>query len=116
VDFAELGILPPFLHRTLTSITSPHFSEFSLLLFQSRYGYSHKEGDPRRGMSWRTGWEAVDEDLYALATRRDDFRVVIQIVTGKLAVATVETLFPRMKSKGSLVITQQTASRTRPWR
>ena len=113
VDFAELGILPPFLHRTLTSITSPHFSEFSLLLFQRSYGYNYKEGDSRRGISWGTGWEVVDEDLYAHAARRDDFQVVIQIVTGKSTVAAVEALFPRMKSKGSLVITQKPTLRPR---
>ena len=103
VNFVELDILPPFLHGTLTSISSPHFSEFSLRLCQE---FNPTGGPGNRKTLWGIGWEVVDEDLYELAARRDDFRCAVQIVTGESTVAAVEALFPRMKSKGSMVITQ----------
>ena len=115
VDFVELDILPPFLHKALVSISSPHFSEFSLRLFPGLHDFDSDEGtggwrtqDSRREVeTLGAGWEAVDEDLYVLAAGRDDFRFTIEFVTGQLTVATVEECFPRMKSRGSLVITQQ---------
>ena len=104
VDFVELDILPPFLHKTLTSISSPYFSEFSLRLCQ--------EFNPTRGgrtsrkTLWGTGWEVVDEVLYTHAARRDDFLFEVRIITGESTVAAVEAIFPRMKSEGSLLITE----------
>ena len=47
----------------------------------------------------------IDEDLYAHAARRDDFRFVVNIVAGESTEAAVEALFPRMKLKGSLMVT-----------
>ena len=104
VDFEELDILPPFLHKTLTSISSTRFSEFSLRLCQGALG-SRNRGTIGRKTSWGTGWEVVDEDLYAHTAGRDDFRFMVQIVTDESTEADVEALFPRMKSKGSLLIT-----------
>ena len=115
VGFAELDILPPFLHKTLASISSPHFSGFSLRLFQRFYEFD-PNGDPKRWSShgnrwevrtWGAAWDVVDEDLYALAAGRNDFRFTIEFVKGQSTVAAVEARFPRMKSKGSLVIRQQ---------
>jgi len=106
VDFAELDVLPPFLHEALTSISSPHFSEFSLRLFKGMLPeLTREEGAGDRKTSWGTGWEMVDEDLYAHAARKDDFRFVVNIVVGESTEADVEALFPRMKSKGSLLVT-----------
>jgi len=51
-----------------------------------------------------TGWEIVDEDLYACAARRSDFRFVIEIPSRESKEAVVEALFPRMKETGSLLI------------
>ena len=103
VDFAELEILPPFVLKTLASISSPHFSEFSLrLVWGGNFG-----GTGHRKTLWGAGWEVVDENLYARTAQRGGFRFAIQIVTGESTEATIEALFPRMKSKGSLLITQQ---------
>ena len=106
MDFPELEILPPFLRKTLTSISSPHFSEFSLRLCQGWQDFKPRGGGNRRRV-WGTGWEVVDEDLYVHATRRDDFRFTVEILIGLSTVAAVEERFPRMESKGSLFITQQ---------
>ena len=110
VDFAELDILPPFIHKALASISSPHFSEFFLRLTQGKFGFGHNGGNPGRGISWGTGWEVVDKELCAFAAGRDDFRFGVQILTGKSTEAEVEALFPRIKSKRALVVTQQ-----KPW-
>ena len=104
MDLEELDVLPPFLHKTLTSISSPHFSEFSLRLFE---GFDRKGGFGRRKTSWGAGWGVVDEDLCALAARRDGFRFMIEIVPWESTMAAVEVLFPRMKSKDSLFVTWQ---------
>jgi len=105
VDFAELDILPPFLHKTLASIPSPHFSEFSLRLFQGiLQRYVRGEAADNRKILWGAGWEMVDEVLYGHAARREDFRFVVNIVAGESTEADVEALFPRMKSRGSLLI------------
>ena len=105
VDFVELKILPPFLHGVLTSISSPHFAEFSLRLFRGTFDeYLRDQGAGDRKTLWGNGWEMVDEDLYAHAARRDDFRVVVNVVAGESTKAAVEALFPRMKSKGSLSV------------
>jgi len=109
VDFVELDILPPFLHRTLTSISSPYFSEFSLRLCQGALQFAHGGASSRR-TSWGEGWEVIDEDLYAHAAGGDDLRLVVQIVAGESTEAAVEELFPRMKSKGSLVVAWE-----QPW-
>jgi len=106
VNFVELDILPPFIHEVLTSISSPYFSEFSLRLCCERAKFKSVWGVSGRKTLWGTGWEVVDEDLYAHAARRDDFRFAVQIVTGESTAAAVEALFPRVKSKGSLLITQ----------
>jgi len=110
VDFAELDVLPPFVYKTLASVSSPQFSEFSLRLSE---GYNHDQGPGDRRTVWGTGWEMVDEELYTRASRRDGFRFVIQIVPGESTEAAVETLFPRMKSNGSLLITRQQLHRWR---
>ena len=104
VDFAELDILPPFVLKTLGSISSPHFSEFSLRLLR---GLSLKEDAGCRETLWGAGWEAVDEDLYARTAQSGGFRFAIKIVTGESTEAAVEAIFPRMKSKGSLFIAQK---------
>ena len=107
VDFVELDILPTFLHKVLTSISSPHFSDFSLRLFQGYlqvFARATGQGVSDRRTLWGLGWEMVDEALYAHAVRRDDFRFVINIVAGESTEAAVEALFPRMKSNGSLVV------------
>jgi len=109
VDFVELDILPPFVRETLASVSSPHFSEFSLRLCP-RLGFSLWRGASDRRTFWGAGWEVVDEDLYVRATRRDGFRFAIQIVPGESKKAAVEALFPRMKSLGSLLITKP-----QPW-
>jgi len=106
VDFAELDILPPFLHKTLASIWSPHFSEFSLRLSQGILNLNPNRRARGRKTLWGTGWDVVDEDLYACAVQRDDFRFVVQIMTGESIEAAVEALFPRMKYNGSLFITR----------
>jgi len=106
VDSIELDILPSFLHKTLTSISSPHFSEFSLLLSQGWLDFE-LNGGANVPKVWGPGWEVVDEDLYVHAVRRDNFRFKVEIVIGQSTVAAVEAHFPRMKSKGSLVITQR---------
>ena len=114
VDFAELDILPPFLHKTLTSISSPHFSRFSLRLFQGFHEFDpNGDGDwssrdnKWEVRTWDAAWDIVDEDLYALAAGRNDFRFMVEFVKGQSTVAAVEARFPQMKSKGSLVIRQQ---------
>ena len=102
VDFEEFDAVPRFLHETLTSISSPHFSEFSLQLLR---GFHYRRGSGGRNtLLWGAGWEIVDEDLYACAARNDSFRFVIVIPTGESTEVAVEALFPQMKSKGSLVI------------
>jgi len=106
VDFAELDILPPFLHKTLTSISSPHFSEFSLLLRRGWHDIGPNGGANNRRRVWGTGWEVVDEVLYAHAAGRDDFRFTVKVEVGLPKVAAVWAHFPRMRSKGSLVIAQ----------
>jgi len=116
VDFAKLDILPPFLHKTLTSISSPHFSEFSLRLSQGFFEFD-PNGNPDRWKggcdnrwevrTWCAGWDVIDEDLYAHAAGRDDFRFTIEFVTGQSTEAAIEARFPRMKSNGSLVIIQR---------
>ena len=107
VDFVELDVLPPFLHKTLTSISSLHFSKFFLRLSRNPLELDPDAGLGDRKTAWGTGWDVVDEDLYAHAVRRDDFWFVVQIVTGESTEAVVEALFPRMKSHGSLLITRQ---------
>jgi len=107
VDFVELDVLPPLLHKALTSISSPHFSYFSLRLFQGSLEPNPDAGPGDRKTLWGAGWNVVDEALYAHAVRRDDFRFMVQIVTGESTEAAVEGLFPRMKSNGSLLITRQ---------
>jgi len=102
VDFAELDILPPFVLKTLASISSPHFSEFSLQLL---WGYS-LDKDCRETL-WGAGWEVVDKDLYVWTAQSGGFRFTIQLVTGESTEAAVKALFPRMKSKGLQLITQQ---------
>ena len=109
VDFPELDILPPFLHKTLTSISSPHFSEFSLQLRQGLLEFN-PNGDDRGRRIWGTGWELVDEDLYACAARTDNFQVMVEFVNGQSTEVVIEAHFPRMKSRGSLKITQE-----QPW-
>jgi len=104
MDLGELDVFPPFIHRALTSISSPHFSEFALRLFQ---GFDNNGNFGGRRTSWGTGWGVVDEDLYAHAARRDGFRFVIEIVPWESTMATVEALFPRMKAMGSLFVTWQ---------
>ena len=95
-----LSPIPHSLHKILTSISSPHFSEFSL-----RFLYLFGSADDRLFVLG-TGWDVVDEELYACAARRSDFRFVIEIPAGEaIEAAQVEALFPRMKSKGSLLIT-----------
>ena len=108
VDFAELDILPPFLHKALTSVSSPHFFEFSLVLDQGWHDLKPNGGGNHRRV-WGNGWEVVDEDLYAHSARRDDFRFTVKIVRGLSTVAAVEERFPRMKSKGSLLITLESS-------
>jgi len=103
VDFPELDILPPFVLKTLASISSPHFSEFSLRLVR---GYSRDE-DGCRETLWGAGWDAVDEDMYARTARSGGFLFTVQIVTGETTEAAIEALFPRMKSNGLLLITQK---------
>ena len=103
LNFAELNILPPFLHKTLASISSPHFLEFSLQLCQ---GFSPTRCTCGQKMLWGTGWDVVDEDLYEYAVQRDNFWFPVQIVAGESTEAAVEGLFPWMKSKGSLSITK----------
>jgi len=103
VNFVELDILPPFLHKALTSISSPCFSEFSLRLCR---GFNLTIGTGGRKTLWGTGWDVVDEDLCAHAARRDGFRFAVQIVARESTVAAVEALFPRMKSKGLLLVTK----------
>ena len=106
MDFAELEILIPFLHEALMSISSPHFSEFSLRLFEGILERCIRgEGAGDRKTSWGTGWEMIGEDLYAYAARRDDFRFVVNVMAGESTEAAVEALFPRMKSKSSLLVT-----------
>ena len=117
MNFTELDILPPFLHKTLASVSSPDFSEFSLRLFpgsdrSDSYGASGGWGtrnDRWKAKTWGDGWEVVDEDLYAHAVGRDDFRFTIGFEAGQSAGSetAVEAHFPRMKSKGSLVIVQR---------
>ena len=46
----------------------------------------------------------VDEALYAHAARRGNFRFVVEISSWGPTKAAVEALFPRMKSKGWLLI------------
>jgi len=104
VDFAELDILPPFLHKTLTSIWSPYFSEFSLRLSR---GALDGGGPSNRKTLWGAGWDVIDEDLYGYAVQSDGFRFVVQIVPGESTEAAVEALFPRMKANGSLFVTWQ---------
>ena len=106
VNFAELHVLPPFLHKTLAPISSPHFSEFSLLLRQDFVETKTNGGATRRRV-WGTGWEVVDEVLCACAARRNGFRFTVEIVTGQSTRADVEAHFPRMKAKGSLLVTQR---------
>ena len=106
VNFAELDILPPFLHEALTSISSPRFSEFSLLLRQGLLEFE-PNGGPNGRRVWGTGWEVIDEDLCALAAGRDGFRLEVEIVKGQSTVAAVEEHFSRMKSKGLLSVTQK---------
>ena len=108
MDFAELDILPPFLHEALASISSPYFSGFSLRLRQGTFESKPKGGTKGR-IVWGVGWEVIDEDLYAHASAagRDDFRFKVEVVEGQSTVATIEEHFPRMKSKGSLLITMQ---------
>ena len=106
VDFAELDILPPFLHEALTSISSPHFSVFSLLLHQGLLEFKPHGGAKGRRV-WGTRWEAIDEELCARAAGRHDFRLEVEIVKGQSTVAAVEEHFPRMKSKGLLLVRQQ---------
>ena len=105
MDFAELDIVVPFLHKTLTSISSAHFLEFSLLLCQGWRDLMPKGGNRRR--VWGTGWEMVDEVLYVHAAQRKNFQVTVKTMTGLSTVAAVKEKFPRMKSKGSLFIVQQ---------
>jgi len=107
VDFIELGVLPLFLHKALTSISSAHFSEFSLLLSQGLLDSDLNIRDGNVSKVWGSGWEVVDKDLYAHAVRRDDFRFTVEIVVGQTTVAAVGAHFPRMKLKGSLVVTQR---------
>ena len=104
MNFIRLDLLPPFLHKTLTSILSPHFSEFSLLFRQGWRELGPGGANRRRVLG--AGWEVIDNDLYAHAAKRDDFRFTVKIAAGLLTVAAVEEHFPRMKSKGSLFITQ----------
>jgi len=102
--FEDVETLPQFLHNTLTSVSSPHFWEFSLHLLRG----SGNDGDPGpRTFSWGAGWEIVDEDLYTYAARRGNFRFVIEIPPGASTEAAIAALFPRMKSKGWLVIKWQ---------
>jgi len=108
VDLNELDVLPAFIHKTLTSISSDDFSEFGLRLFR---GFDNSGFYGYRNILWGTGWDVVDEDLCALAAKRDDFRFVIEIVRGESTVAAVEALFPRMKSKGSLFVMWQQGKR-----
>ena len=107
MDFVELDILPPFLHKALTSISSPHFSNFSLRLFQGPLELNPDSSLGDRKTLWGTGWDMVDQDLHAHAVQRDDFRFVVQIVTGESTEAAVQALFPLMKANGSLLITRQ---------
>ena len=109
VDFAELDILPPFLHKTLTSISSPHFSEFSLRLLGGlvKFNLDRSRRHKYRIRTWGAGWDVIDEDLYAHAAGRDDFRFTIEFVAGRSTEAAIEARFPRMKSNGSLVIIQR---------
>jgi len=107
VDLVELDILPLFLHNALTSISSAHFSEFSLLLSQGQVDSEFNFRKDNIPKVWGSGWEVVDEDLYAHAVRRDDFRFAVEIVIGQTTVAAVGAHFPRMKLKGSLVVTQR---------
>jgi len=106
VDFVELDMLPPFLHEALTSISSPHFSEFSLRLDEGSFK-SNLDGAANGRRVWGTGWEAIDEDLCAHAAGRDDFRFEVEIVKGQSTVAAVKKHFPKMNSKGLLSITRQ---------
>ena len=102
VDFVELDILPPFLHKALTSISSPHFSEFSLQLCQRS-----REFERYGGAAWGIGWEMVDEALCARAAGRDDFRFVVEIEARRPTAAGVERHFPRMTSEGLLFVTRK---------
>jgi len=102
VCLTGLGDVPHLLHEALTSISSPHFSEFSLRLLHL-FESNRNSGD-QGPLLLETGWEVVDEDLYACAARRSDFRFVVEIPSEGLTEAAVEALFPRMKSKGSLLI------------
>ena len=102
--FDEIDTLPQFLHKTLTSISSHHFREFSLRL---RPGLDSDLNPGPKTVPWGAGWEVVDEDLSAHAARRGNFRFVVEIPFGESAKATVEALFPQMKSKGWLLIEWQ---------
>jgi len=106
VDFEELDTVPRFLHKTLTSVSSPHFSEFYLRLLPE-FDWESQGSGGRRTLLWGAGWGTVDEDLDAYAARKDNFRFVIDIPAGGSTEAVVEALFPQMKSNGSLVIKWQ---------
>ena len=92
VDFVELDIFPPFLHKTLTSISSLHFSEFCLEFWwepnePKLYG--------RTGCSrvWGTGLGMVDGALYAHADGRDGFRFVVEIAGRQPTVVRLKRIF-----------------------
>ena len=95
VDSVELEILSDFANAALASISSPQFSEFTLILM---HGRPEPSGKTRR-TTWGTGWKAVDKSLSSNGTSFN-----IHIIPREMTKEATKLLFPLLASRKLLSV------------
>ena len=105
VDPDELNLIPPFLHETLSTISSPVFSELALRLEGSLIPYCFLHSLSIK-VVWGDEWGMIDKYLNDMvhATGRD-IKFVVQVgknggVRGRELRGFVGSMFPLMNARG----------------
>ena len=116
MDPDDLALIPPLLHETLLTITSPAFSEFALRLEGLPVNHQFLY-DLSIGTVWGDDWWTIDRDLNNMVTATGrDIKFVVQVGTfggvwGIELQRFVGSIFPLMNARGLVRVPRPSLSR-----